>query len=267
MVKIAWAALLSAALIYLCVVALVAFFQRRLIYFPSHSDAQGKGTARFRPLRGDDGIFLGYFRETPSAKEVLLFFHGNAGEAIDREWVAELAGEHLIVVLAEYPGYGAAPGAPSEPAILAAALRTYDTAAARWKFPIVIAGESLGSGAAVALAAERPAARLVLLSPFSALVDAARWHYPALPAGLLVRDRFLSREKASTIGAPVHIIHGAADEVIPIEQSRLLLARFPTDRKTLTELPTLGHNDLAYGALTDPAAEPFRRFLRGQGPR
>lgn len=246
------------------VVVAVCVFQRRLIYFPSHEDAAGKGNQAFRPLSNAQGEFVGYFREAPAPSRIVLAFHGNGGEAIHRDWIgAFIPTEDVTVVLAEYPGYGARHGEPSEGAIEAAALEIYDLVTARWQLPVTVLGESLGTGVASFVAAERPIDRLALISPFTSLVDAAKTHYPFLPVGLLLRDLFDSERRLKGVSVPLHVIHGTSDEVVPFALGQRLLQGYPGTNKALTELPGVGHNDIARPIVQSDLAEDFRSFVVG----
>lgn len=137
----------------------------------------------------------------------------------------------------------------------------YDALAARGKWPVTLAGESLGSGVAVYLASRRPAARVALISPFSSAADVAQATYPFLPARFLLKDRYLSTAYAVRVAAPLHIIHGTADDIIPEALGRKLFEAWPGRPKTFTEIPGAGHNDIYQPILHSAAAEPFRKFL------
>ena len=103
-------------------------------------------------------------------------------------------------------------------------------------------GESLGSGVAVALAAEAPPAALVLRSPFPSLVDVGRVHYPFLPVRRLLRDRWDSRSRIAAIETPLLVIAGDRDRIIPLDLSRELFAA-AGEPKTMVVVPGAGHND------------------------
>lgn len=193
-----------------------------------------------------------------------MVFHGNGGEALHRQWVVELATPRTAVALVEYPGYGGRRGEPSEKNILRAALEAYDALVLRYpKVPVVVLGESLGTGVAAYLAAHRPVERLALVSPYTSIEDVAAKHYPWLPVRWLLRDRYRTAEFLRQVTVPLAVIHGGDDTLIPAEFAETLVEGYGGASKLLTLLPRVGHNDIADALLSRDGAEPFRRFLRG----
>jgi fermentation-respiration switch protein FrsA (DUF1100 family) len=239
---------------------LVAWGQRRLIYFPSTrlvppaaGAAPGASDVAFR---ADDGVELrGWFFPAPAGRATsVLVLNGNAGSRESRLPLARAFTERgFSVLLFDYRGYGGNPGAPSEQGLIAdaRAARAYlasrpDVSAGR----IVYFGESLGAAVAVALAAEAPPAALVLRSPFTSLEDVGRYHYPLLPVRLLLRDRYPSLERIAGIDAPLLVLAGDRDSIVPHAQSRRLFEAAPPAVKRFVSLPGADHNDprLSHGA-------------------
>ena len=117
-------------------------------------------------------------------------------------------------------------------------------------------GFSLGSGVAVALAADQPIGKLILEAPYTSIVDVAAAAFPFLPVRWLIRDQFRSDQRISRVTAPLLIMHGARDATIPIDLGDRLfaLAREP---KQFVRFPQGAHNDLgSYGAI-----ETARHFI------
>src|SRR5207247_4700078 len=81
---------------------------------------------------------------------------------------------------------------------------------------LVIYGESLGSGVAVPVAAQREVAALILEAPFTSVAEVAQYHYSFMPAAALVRDRFDSLSRIGNVKAPILVLHGERDRVVPI---------------------------------------------------
>jgi fermentation-respiration switch protein FrsA (DUF1100 family) len=108
---------------------------------------------------------------------------------------------------------------------------------------IAYAGESIGAGVAAALAVERPPAALVLRSPFTSLVEVGKVHYPLLPVGLLLRDRFPVLEQVRRYEGPVLVIWGEADTIVPPQQSRAVAEAAPRSRRVV--ISGADHNDAA----------------------
>ncbi|MFC7739110.1 alpha/beta hydrolase [Roseomonas sp. GCM10028921] len=173
---------------------------------------------------------------------VILYLHGNGGHAGHREQALQpFAAVGYGVVLAEYRGYGGNPGLPTETGLIADAQAQASWATARWPgAPLVIWGESIGTGVAVALASERQAAGVVLDSPFTSArqvaADAIRW----APVALLLRHPFDSLTRLPKVRAPVFVLHGERDGVVPVEHGRRMFAEAPCPAGS-TFLPGVGH--------------------------
>lgn len=185
---------------------------------------------RDRPLRDPSG-----------PPPLLMFMHGN-GELADY-WVEEFVEPRewgVAVLLVEYPGYGRAPGSPSEKSITDAVLALYDWATNDPRVDgkaIVAYGRSLGGGAAVRLAVSRPVAGLIVESTFTSVADfAAGFMAPAF----LVRDPFDSRKTLPSYRGPLLAIHGRNDTIVPIAHGRELASLVPG--AIFHEL-NCGHND------------------------
>lgn len=238
----------------LVVLALAWLFQRRLIYLPS----AGKVPPAAELLHGGedvtfetaDGLRLkGWFVPAGAghSRATVLVLNGNAGNRMARvPLAAELSRAGLSVLLVDYRGYGGNPGHPSERGLVAdaRAARAYlatrdDVDPAR----LVYFGESLGAAVAVQLAVEQPPMALVLRSPFVSLAEVGRIHYPFLPVGLLLRDSYASIEQVGGLRCPVLVVAGAADEIVPWQQSRRLAAEIP-EPKRFVLIPGADHNSL-----------------------
>jgi uncharacterized protein len=262
--------LLALALVYSGWIGILYFNQRRMQYFPTHRDAHAKGDSVFKPWRNASGDFLGYARSVDRPNRAIVFLHGNAGEALDRVWIADLAPEDdFLLFLIEYPGYGARTGSPSEEAINKSVVEAIELIAREWKVPITVVGESLGTAAACHVAALRsngsgPIDRLGLISPFTSATEIAARAYPYVPVRLLHRDRMDAMTPVRGLKIPIHVIHGTLDEVVPITEGRKLLDASPSSVKTLTEVPGYGHSNINMAIVDSPFADNFRAFVRGE---
>ncbi|MGV0793857.1 alpha/beta hydrolase [Mycolicibacterium sp. XJ1819] len=224
--------------------------QRRLIYFPSPGPVPSAASAlpdgRDVVLTTDDGIRLGaWYFPVPDARSAVLVTNGNGGDRSMRvELAAALSARGLSVLLFDYRGYGGNPGRPSEDG-LAADVRAAQAwlAAQPGVRKIVYFGESLGAAVAVELAVERPPAALILRSPFTSLPDVAAVHYPWLPVRRLLLDRYPSIDRIASVHAPVLVIAGDRDDIVPERLSRRLYEA-ANDPKRYVLVPGAGHNDL-----------------------
>jgi fermentation-respiration switch protein FrsA (DUF1100 family) len=200
----------------------------------------------------EDGLTLSAWFVPPAEPRerapTILFLSGNAGNrAMRAPLAAALAARGIATLLVDYRGYGGNPGAPSEEGLArdARAARRYlagraDIDAAR----VVYFGESLGTGVAVRLAAEKPPRGLVLRSPFTSLTDVGRHHYPFLPVRPLLRHRFASIDRIAGIRCPVLMIAARHDSIVPMPLSERLFAA-TTAPKQLLIVDNADHNDFA----------------------
>ncbi len=179
------------------------------------------------------GWFVASRRPSPTCgpAPALILFHGQGGNHSGEYPLATaLADRGIGVFLAEYRGFAGASGTPSEEAMAVDAQAAFDAVAARDDVDparIIDAGFSLGTGVAIRLAATRPVAGVVLLAPYTSLPDIAWTRLPGLPYRLLMRNQFDSRTRIASVRAPVFVVVGAADEVVPNEQSAELYALAP----------------------------------------
>jgi hypothetical protein len=155
-------------------------------------------------------------------------------------------------VALSYRGYGGSTGRPSEAGLINDARAAYDFAVTRYGADrIVLWGESLGSGVAIALAAERPVARIVLEAPFLSAVDIAAGVYPFLPVRLLMKDQFRSDLRVAKLTAPVLVLHGDRDAVVPIASGQRLYQMITTPKR-FVRIAGGGHENLgSFGAVAE----------------
>jgi uncharacterized protein len=228
--------------------------QDRLIYLPAGNvgtpEDAGLPEAQELALPTEDGLTLDAWYVPPTGEvtgAAVLVLPGNAGNRAHRAPLARaLSRAGLSVLLLDYRGYGGNPGRPSESGLGADARAAYKALSARGDVErVVVFGESLGAAVAVDLAQRADIHALVLRSPFTSLRDVARVHYPFLPAGALLRDRFDVEDAVRRVGAPVVVIAGARDSIVPPEQSRQVARAAGAE---LIEVAEADHNDPSLGA-------------------
>jgi fermentation-respiration switch protein FrsA (DUF1100 family) len=130
---------------------------------------------------------------------------------------------------------------------------------------IVLYGESLGTGVAVHVATSHAVGAVVLESPYTSIAAAAQYHYPFIPAAWLVSDRYDSLSRIGQVRAPVLMLHGARDGVIPLSLGEVLFAAAPEPKEQWIA-PEAGHADLGrFGAL-DIADAFIERHIRQTEP-
>jgi hypothetical protein len=245
------------ALLVLLIVGLLAAIwagQRRLMYFPDAAvpapptlGISGVETVSCRPADGET-LQGWFFPMTDGAAFTVLVFNGNAGNRAYRTGLAQaLHARGMAVLVFDYRGFGDSTGTPTEAGLYAdaRAARAYveqrpDVDRTR----LVYLGESLGAAVAVDLATEHSPAALVLRSPFTSMADVGAVHYPMLPVRWLTRDRYASMARIGRVTAPVLVVAGDRDAIVPIEQSRRLYEAVP-GRKAFVVVPGSDHNDEA----------------------
>jgi len=239
------------AIIYLLLVAGVALFQRRLIYFPTKvTPALAEKLAAengFVPWRNQAGEIIGWRLPASAAPTgSVLIVHGNAGCAFDRDYLAAPIHDaaSVDVYVLEYPGYGARAGAPNRASFFAAAEESFTLLTNG--LPKYLVSESLGAGVAAHLARTHPkeVAGLVLFNPYHNLASVAQRKMPLIPAYFILLDRFAPAEDLKDYRGPVRILISGADEVIPPSSGRQLFDGYGGP-KELQVIPGARHNDVA----------------------
>ena len=252
---------------YAAGVALLYVVQRDLMYFPRRTAhtapaAVGLPAAEEVVLATADGERIIAWHIPPQGdRPVVLFFHG-AGDVLARRAgrFHTLTADGTGLVALSYRGYGGSSGRPTEHGVMLDAAAAYAFAAARYPpSRIALWGISLGTGPAVAIAAERPIGKLVLEAPYTSTADVAASYMPIVPVRALMKDQFHSDERIGKVTAPLLVLHGERDWTVAFRFGERLfaLAREP---KRLVRFPNGGHNNLdRHGAI-----EEARRFIYAQ---
>lgn len=258
---------------YGTLVVALYFLQREMIYVPSRHrpDPAKWHVPEMRPvtLKTDDGLdLLAWWRPPASATApVIVYYHGNGGHLgrhafrmrtyLDKGWG---------VLTPTWRGYSGNPGSPSEEGL-------YRDGRAALRFVIgekiapdrvVIYGHSLGTGVAVQMATEFQERAVVLESPFSSVADVAKSRFPFLPVDLLLKDRFDSREKVRHIGAPLLLMHGLKDRIVPAKFGKRLFASAISPKQGHF-IDRGSHNNL-YQLGVGGVVVNFVKTLRNQAP-
>ncbi len=224
-------------------------------------------------IRAGDGTRLsGVLLRKPGAKTTILYFGGNQftvgrlGTAAARL----LGGLGANLMLVDHRGYGLSEGAPTAGTLMSDGLDVYDYLARTRGIDanrIVVHGQSLGSFIAGHVAANRPAAGVVLESSITTVEDWVQLTSGGRPMTIAPELQGQGNQRnVGRIEEPLLILVGGTDAITPPALSEALFARspLPQNRKSLLIVPAAGHNDvLAHAA----AQQAYRTFLAGLSSR
>ncbi|MBV7549626.1 lysophospholipase [Pseudomonas sp. PDM26] len=229
------------AALYLALCVALFVFQRALIYFPQPRTVGGAETLLTLPVADAQVLVSTRPHEGPNA---LIYFGGNAEDVSRNLPGFTQAFPDYALYLLHYRGYGGSSGSPCEEAIARDAITLFDQVYASHRH-VAVVGRSLGSGVAVRLASERPAARLVLITPYNSLEGLAARQFRWFPVRWLLRDKFQSWRYAARITVPTRLIAAEHDEVIPRPSTERLYTHFAKGVASLQMIPGTGHNSIS----------------------
>ncbi|MTB52910.1 alpha/beta hydrolase [Lewinella sp. W8] len=180
----------------------------------------------------------------PAARKVVLYLHGNVGNnrrSLHQTRALQQIGVDLLLI--DYRGFGKSEGALTTEEHLTEDLQeAYDYLREELDYAeenITVVGYSLGSGPASYLAAENNPGNVVLVAPYTSLTDMKNeffWMFP----DFLMRYPMDNAKRLRESNAPVTILHGTADELIPFRMAEELVSIDP-QRINLRPLEGQGH--------------------------
>lgn len=237
---------------YVAVLALLYLEQRSMMYprNPARAEiasADLPGVEETVLTAADGEKLVAWVVPPREGKPVLLFFHGNSGNFARSGRQARFRaltqdGTGLFAV--NYRGYGGSTGVPTEHGLAEDARAANVAAAARFGAERLVGyGESLGTGVVLKLAAEAPLKAVILEAPYLSTVAVAQQRYPFVPVGLLMKDQFRSDQVIGKVKAPILVLHGERDSVVPFGQGEALFA-LANAPKRFVRFPDGNHSDL-----------------------
>jgi uncharacterized protein len=249
---------------YLVICTAAYFGHRMFMYFPDPArippEAAGlEGVQEIEFAAADGTKLVSWYAPAQEGKPTILYFHGNAANAANRAPKIDIMRKSGFgVFYLNNRGYGGSGGSPTEANNVADAIAAYDYVRGLGvpADKIVAFGESLGSGQAVRLAAARPVAAVVLEAPLTSTVEVGRSIYFWLPLSLLIADQYNVERDIARVTAPLLILHGERDEVIPVEMGRRIY-NAAKEPKRIEVVHDGRHNDL----FDHGAWERMRDFL------
>jgi fermentation-respiration switch protein FrsA (DUF1100 family) len=260
---------LALAGIFALIVIVGRLLHRYFIYLPDRTrvDPRDAGIARVEEVvfKAADGTkLIAWYLPARGNKPTLLYFTGNSGNAANRAGkIKTIAADGYGVFMLNYRGYGGSEGRPSEAKITADSVGAYDTLRGLGVAPhdIVAYGESLGTAVATRLALQRHVEGLVLEAPFTSIVDVGRLLWPLFPLSLIIADQYRTIDRIGAVAAPLLIVHGGRDAIIPLDQARHVF-HAAAEPKSMVVVPQAGHNDL----FDRGAGDKVRGFLESLRP-
>lgn len=228
---------------------------RKFLYYPvildpsSAPPAYAAGSSEVWTEAEDGNRIHSLYWPAPEGRPTILFFHGNAQSVFEWALVREdFSAADCGLLLVDYPGYGKSTGTPSEAGLYAAgraALNWLIKEAGIGEGQIIVFGKSLGGGVASEIVQGKKVKGLVLESTFRSIPSVAQKLLPFIPADAVMNsERYETAGKLSRIAAPVLVIHGSRDELIPLEEG-LALYELANDPKELYLVENAGHNDVS----------------------
>ena len=214
--------------VYLLVLILLFIFQRNLMYLPLENNYSGDKleveVEKVKIVTSDNLNLLGWFHKKDLNKfKTIVYFHGNAGTLENRihklNHFKDMDVNFLIIA---WRGFSGNKGKPSEKGLYIDA-----NSAITWlkklglsEKDIILYGESLGTGVATEIAQSNNYAGLILETPFTSMIEAAKNFYPYIPVSLLLRDRYDNQNKIKNINTPILVMHGEVDQIVPFRMGK-----------------------------------------------
>ena len=234
-------------LCYIGLLTVLYFFQRKLIYYPSKTRPDLES---FKDLYTEiqtqtkEGFKLTHWYAKQGTTYIVIF-HGNAGNIEDRAYKFKfLADQGYSILLVSYRGYGLNLGKPSEQLLIedsALVLEWLLKEEGISSKEVILFGESLGSGVAIALASQYSVKALIFEGAFSSVADVGQSIYPFIPVRWMLKDKWDSTKRIKTVQAPSLFIHAKQDSIVPFRFGKRLFESANKPKKHLW-LDNTDHN-------------------------
>jgi len=209
--------------VYLVITLSLYFFQRNLLYYPSENNYSGdRLTVPIEKvkIKTQDNIELlsWYHKKNVSDYKTILFLHGNAGSLENRIYKLNFLGNlDVNFLIIAWRGYSGSSGKPSEFGLYQDAKSALNWLNSKGitDDKIVLYGESLGTSVAIEVGQNRDFAGIILEAPFTSMIDIGQKHYPYFPVKLLLKDKYVNKNKIRNVKSPVLVMHGKEDKIVP----------------------------------------------------
>ena len=214
--------------IYFFVLVFLYLFQRNLLYHPNENNYQEDkilvDIKKIKILTSDNIELLGwYHKKNLKDFKTLIYFHGNAGSLENRiHKLNHFENMNINFLIIAWRGFSGNDGKPSEQGLYEDGKSAIDWLKEKGVLEknIILYGESLGTGVATQLAQNKKFAGVILETPFTSMIDAAKIFYPYIPVNLLLKDKFENYKKIKNINSPILVMHGEKDQIVPFSMGK-----------------------------------------------
>ena len=220
--------ILTIFVIYFLVLVFLYFYQRNLLYHPNENNYSGDKISvdieKVKIQTADNIELLGwYHKKNLKDYKTLVYFHGNAGSLENRiHKLNHFQDMNINFLIIAWRGFNGNKGKPSERGLYVDGKSAIDWLIKKGvdEKNLILYGESLGTGIATHLAQNKNYAGVILETPFTSMVDAAKNFYPYIPINLLLKDKFENFKKVKNINTPILVMHGEVDQIVPFSMGK-----------------------------------------------
>ena len=214
--------------IYLLILLFLYFYQRNLLYHPNENNYSGDkilvNIKKVKIVTSDKIELLGWYHEKNLKDyKTLIYFHGNAGSLENRiHKLNHFKDMNINFLIIAWRGFSGNIGKPTEQGLYIDGKSAIDWLNKKGvtEKNIILYGESLGTGVATHLAQKKDFAGVILETPFTSMIDAAKIFYPYIPINLLLKDKFENYKKVKNINSPILVMHGEIDQIVPFSMGK-----------------------------------------------
>jgi len=214
--------------IYFLILVFLYFYQRNLLYHPNENNySEDRISVEIENVKiktSDNIELLGWYHEKNLKDfKTLIFFHGNAGSLENRiHKLNHFRDMNINFLIIAWRGFSGNKGNPSEKGLYEDGKSAIDWLIKKGvsEKNLILYGESLGTGVATHLAQNKNYAGVILETPFTSMIDAAKKFYPYIPVKLLLKDKFENYKKIKNINSPILIMHGEVDQLVPFSMGK-----------------------------------------------